>query len=86
MFVTLALVWIMAEQFMMPVLQNQVIEVIHKSVSHCVPSRSVPFSFRNFAKVADDHGDGDNQLVEIVVWVLTWCDDAKFNSYVDWLP
>jgi hypothetical protein len=81
-FVTLARVWIIAEQFMMPVLQNQVMDAFHNSVRACAPSRTVLVSFGEFAKVAHNHGDGDNELVEIVVWVLRWCDEVQFNHYV----
>jgi hypothetical protein len=82
-FGTLARVWIMAEQFMMPILQNQIMDVIHGSFAS---SSWSPNSFIEFARVAHNHGDRDNQLVEIVVRVLRWCNEAKFNYYVDWLP
>lgn len=63
-FGTLARVWIMGEQFMIPILQNQVMDAIHDSVAS---SSWNPQSFIEFARVAHNHGDGDNQLVEIVV-------------------
>jgi BTB/POZ domain len=82
---TLGRVWIMAERFMMPILQNQVMDVIYDLVRDSSP-RVGPFGFTEFAHIAREHGDGDNQLVDIVAWLLRWCDEAKFTYYVDKLP
>jgi len=84
--VTLARVWIMAERFMMPLLQNKVMDVIHDKVTSFGPVLWWPTGFAEFAQIANEHGDRDNQLVDIVVWALRWCDEAKFNYFTDQIP
>jgi hypothetical protein len=81
--VTLARVWIMAENFLIPELQNQVMGAIHASLS---PKSWVPSWFTDFACIAHGHGNGENPMVEIAVWVLRWCSEKDFSYHVARIP
>ncbi|KAE9376510.1 hypothetical protein N431DRAFT_332035 [Stipitochalara longipes BDJ] len=62
----LARIWILAERFLLPQLQNMVMNQIHERLFR---RGEVLFS-GTFAEIAGSHGDGENPLFKIAVDVL----------------
>jgi hypothetical protein len=80
--VTLAKVWMMAEEFLIPELQDQVMDEMFKTCKGpgCIQG------FGEFTQIADTHGNGDNPLVDLGVWILTWCCKEFADHHIDKIP
>jgi hypothetical protein len=84
--VTLTRSWKLAESFMMPKLQNQIMREIHFSflTLNCAgPSYE---NFEDFAKIALNHGNGENKLVEVGAWVMVWADKKFIDQLSNEVP
>lgn len=80
--VALARAWILAERFLTPALQDQVMEHIHASFT----AGATIFGFAKFTKIACEHGDGENALTEIAIWLLTWCNSWYLDLFAGMVP
>jgi hypothetical protein len=82
---TLARAWILAERFLIPKLQNQIMNGVYFRFRN-IEIPGVCKDFETFAKIVFTHGDGTNQLVEAGVWFLSWCPEDFIDSMSDEFP
>lgn len=81
---TVAHLWILAERFLLPKLQNQAMDKMYSIlVTGATPVRE----FASFCNIAEHHGDGDNRLIDLAAAVLTWQKPGDtFNIDPDLVP
>lgn len=84
--VTLTRSWILAEMFMMPKLQNQIMSEIHSSFVDIDRADYSYEKFEDFAKIAFNHGNGENKLVEVGAWAIVWADKESIDHLSDEVP
>jgi hypothetical protein len=84
--VTLAQSWILAEYFKMPKLQNQIIVQIHVTLLYINDACYHCEDFEIFTKIACNHGNGENQLVEVGAWAMAWAERELIDHLSDQVP
>jgi hypothetical protein len=67
----LARIWILADRFLIPKLQNQVMDNLYSLLT----SEDNTSNFAKFTQIAYTYGGGDNALVEARAWLLAWSSD-----------
>lgn len=82
--IMLAQSWILAERFLIPALQNQVMDEIFNCLGGTSAERQAQFS--EFADLAAEHGDGNSMLAKIASYCMVWCTIEFFDKFVDELP
>jgi hypothetical protein len=82
---TLAQAWILADCFLIPKLQDQIMLHIHKICS-CIDTWKDCTDFETFAKIAWTYGDGNNKLFEVSAWALVWTDEGFVDRFSDEIP
>jgi hypothetical protein len=82
---TLAQAWILADRFLIPKLQNQIMFHIHK-ICICIGIWKDCTYFETFANIAWTYGDGNNELFAVGAWALVWVDKGFVDRLSDEIP
>lgn len=82
---TLARAWILADRFLIPKLQNQIMHGIHEICSR-IDTWEDCTDFETFAKIAWTYGDGNNKLFEVGAWALVWTNKGFVDRFSDGIP
>jgi hypothetical protein len=80
---TLADLWILADRFLVPVLQNRVVDSLYDKLNS---GREKVSDFLDFCKVADEHAEGDNPLALLAASLLTWSPPGSLDRWLDQVP
>lgn len=82
---TLARAWILADRFLIPKLQNQIMLRIHE-ICFRIDTWEDCTDFETFAKIAWTYGDGNNKLLEVGAWAMVWADQGFVDRFSDEIP
>ncbi len=82
---TLTQAWILADRFLIPKLQNQIMLQIYEICAWIETSKDCT-NFETFAKIAWTYGDGNNRLFEVGAWTLFWADKGFVGRLSDEFP
>lgn len=77
----LARVWILADRFLIPVLQNQVMDCLGSGKSFSGAKAVI-----DFITIAMEYKQGDNELVHWVLWVMSCSASEPFRAVTRKLP
>lgn len=80
---TLAHLWILADRFLVPVLQNRVVDSLYDKLNS---GREKVSDFLDFCKIADKHAEGDNPLTFLAASLLTWSPPGSLDRWLDQVP
>ena len=80
---TLAHLWILADCFLVPVLQNKVADSLYYMLNS---GRERVSDFLAFCKIADEHAEGDNPLTLLAASLLTGSPRGSLDRYLDQVP
>jgi hypothetical protein len=80
---TLAHLWMLADRFLIPKLQNEVVDILHNMVLN---GRRKIVEFGEFCNIVHEYAEGDNPLVRLAAEVLTWTPHGSLDLYLDLIP
>ncbi len=80
---TLANLWILADRFLVPVLQNKVVDNLYYMLNS---GREKVSDFLAFCKIADEHAKGDNPLTSLAASLLTGSPAGSLDRYLHQIP
>jgi hypothetical protein len=80
---TLARVWILADRFLIPKLQNQAME---NMLSMSLQSKPTNQDFLEVCSIADQHAAGESRLVLLAAAVLTCTTDVFLDNFLHRIP
>jgi hypothetical protein len=80
---SLAHLWILADRFLVPRLQNKVVDNLHYILNR---GRENVSDFLAFCKIADEHAEGDNPLTLLAASLLTFSPRGSIDHFLDQVP